>query len=142
MSMANFHHIRTAHSCRAFSTLCKASETHRKGDSSMPTACTSQAVSLMHFCLTLHLRCRQGLIPTNHAQLNRQAIKQMSNRNRESKEDQARNEAHNRVYSSRPVVKTPMPSRSAIRQSCNTSFWQNNTLRKYSLPALLLQLTE
>lgn len=54
---------------------------------------------------------RQGLTPTDHARINRQAIKQMSLRNKEVKQNQQQHEAHKIRAISRPTVKTPVASR-------------------------------
>ncbi|DBB14932.1 hypothetical protein WJX82_003150 [Trebouxia sp. C0006] len=54
---------------------------------------------------------RQGLTPTDHARLNRQAIKQMSMRNKVTKQSNQQQEAHKIRAISRPVVKTPIASR-------------------------------
>lgn len=54
---------------------------------------------------------RQGLTPTDHARLNRQAIKQMSMHNKESKELHHQHEAHKIRAISRPLVKAPVSSR-------------------------------
>ena len=58
--------------------------------------------------------CRQGLTPTDHAKQNRQAIKQMSLRNKETRQQQQQDEAHKVRAISRPAVKTPVASRRAL----------------------------
>ncbi|KAL3158708.1 hypothetical protein ABBQ32_011446 [Trebouxia sp. C0010 RCD-2024] len=54
---------------------------------------------------------RQGLTPTDHAKMNRQAIKQMSLRNKEVKQNNQQQEAHKIRVTTRPTVKTPVASR-------------------------------
>lgn len=66
--------------------------------------------------------CRQGLTPTDHARLNRQAIKQMSLRNKETKQSNQQQEAHKIRAISRPIVKTPVASRQGLQ---NAAFVHN-----------------
>lgn len=55
--------------------------------------------------------CRQGLTPTDHARLNRQAIKQMSIQNKAVKQLETHAKAQQQIVPSRPAVKTPVSSR-------------------------------
>ncbi|KAA6419645.1 MAG: hypothetical protein FRX49_10369 [Trebouxia sp. A1-2] len=64
---------------------------------------------------------RQGLTPTDHARLNRQAIKQMSLRNKETKQSNQQQEAHKIRAISRPIVKTPNIIDSTEKQAASAA---------------------
>lgn len=106
-SQAVFLLTKTARSCRVFSTQSRATEILRDGTQTVHRSlkCSQQQQPKR---LTL---CRQGLTPTDHAKMNRQAIKQMSSRNKEVKQSNQQNEAHKIRAISRPTVKTPVASR-------------------------------
>lgn len=100
-------HTKTALSCKVYSTQFWATEIHKEGehDISSSRSFAGGPDARTNNC------CRQGLTPTDHARLNRQAIKQMSLRNKETKQSNQQQEAHKIRAISRPVVKTPIASR-------------------------------
>ena len=105
-SQAVFLLTKTALSCRVSSTQSRVTEIHRDGTQTVDRSFrySQQQPQRSTFC-------RQGLTPTDHAKMNRQAIKQMSSRNKEVKQSNQQNEAHKIRAISRPTVKTPVPSR-------------------------------